>query len=130
MQGRQRRVNEDCSAYYTATVRDDEGNAIAGDDLDSLKLTLYVADTSSDADGDILNSRDGQDVLGQNNVTVDANGLLTWEVQPADNVIAGTNIEVGKYEKHIALFEWAWNSSEKHGNQEVEIFVKQLAKVE
>jgi hypothetical protein len=114
-------VNEKVSARYTADVQDDEGNAIAAASLTTLTLTLYDKDT-----GDIINSRNDQDVLNTNGVTVDGSGNLTWIIDPDDNAIVTST---SKVEDHVALFEWTWNSGAKEGRHEVFLHVKNLTKV-
>ena len=77
--------------------------------------------------GDIINSREGQNVLNTNNVTVDEDGLLTWNIQGDDNQIVSTTLAAGEYETHIALFEWVWSSGQ--GKEQIELMVEQLDKV-
>ncbi|MFA5715792.1 MAG: hypothetical protein WC998_08625 [Candidatus Paceibacterota bacterium] len=121
----QRRVREGVTAIYTATVQDEHANALEPADLTTLTLTLYDKTT-----GTIINSRDGQSILNTNNVTIASGGLLTWTMQPADNAIVTTaSFASGQYEKHIALFEWTWNSGAKAGKYEVQIDVEQMTKV-
>ena len=59
-------VNEKITARYTADIQDHEENAIAGSSLTTLTLTLYDKVT-----GTVINSRDNQDVLNTNGVSVD-----------------------------------------------------------
>lgn len=120
----QRHVDEQVSYLYTATLTDAAGDAIADGDLQTLILTLYEQKT-----GNIINSRDGQNVKNQNNVTV-SNGVMTWKVQPADNAIA-VAAKAG-WEIHIALFEWTWNDSDSElqtGRHELTLRVRDLQKV-
>jgi hypothetical protein len=114
-------VNEKVTARYTADIQDDEGNAIAAATLTTLTLTLYDVET-----GDIINSRNDQDVLNTNGVTVDGSGNLTWIIDADDNAIVTST---SKVEKHIALFKWTWNSGARDGKHEVNLHVKNLAKV-
>ena len=114
-------VNEKITARYTADVQDHVGNAIAGSSLTTLTLTVYDKST-----GDVINSRDAQDVLNTNGVTVDGSGNLIWVIDPDDNAIVTST---SKVEKHIALFEWTWDSGNKEGKHEVVIQVKNLTKV-
>ena len=117
-------VNERSTAVYTATIKDEDDTAIASASLTTLTLTLYDA-----ANGTIINSRNGQNVLNANNVTIHAtSGLLTWTMQTADNVIVWKKAS-GQFEKHIALFRWTWDSGAKAGSHEVEIRVKQRTKI-
>ena len=117
----ERRVREGCTAKYTATIKDESGAALAAAALHTLTLTLY--DQTSET---ILNSRNRQDVLNTNNVAIDASGVLTWTMQPADNAVLDATQKV---ERHVALFEWTWDSGAKAGKYEVKIDVENLKKV-
>ncbi len=117
-------VIERSTAVYTATLKDETDTVIPSASLTTLTLTLYDA-----ANGTIINSRNGQNVLNANNVTIHAtSGLLTWTMQPADNVIVWPKAS-GQFEKHIALFRWTWSSGAKAGSHEVEIRVRQRTKI-
>ena len=119
----ERVVREGTTAVYGATIQDIDGNAVAAGDLDSLTLTLWdkVSET-------IINSRNAQNVLNANNVTVSDEGVLAWTMQPEDNVIVDVNHLDGQKEEHRALFQWTWDTS-KYGKYEVVIDVEQLTKV-
>lgn len=115
---------EGASATLTATLKDGQGNVVPGDQLMALLLTLYEANSRK-----IINGRDNQDVLGNDNtvathgVTVDNNGVLTWEMHPDDNAIIHPG-KTGTAETHIALFEWGWGN--KTGKHEIVIPVENL----
>jgi len=119
----ERVVKESTTAVYGATLQDNDGNAVSAADLDSLTLTLWdkVSET-------IINSRNAQNVLNTNNVTVSDDGVLAWTMQPDDNVIVDTNHLDGQKEEHRALFQWTWDTN-KYGKYEVVIDVQQLTKV-
>lgn len=120
----QRVVRENSTAKFTCTLEDENGDGVAPGDLESLLLTLY-----DQASGDIINSRDGQDVFNENGVTLEEDGSLTWIMEPDDNPIVGEVLS-GKTERHVALFEWIYGlSGEKAGNDEVFIDVKAIEKV-
>lgn len=114
-------LNERITARYTATVKDETGIAIPAASLTTLTLTLY-----NRADGSIINSRNAQDVLNANNVTVDSAGLITWTMQPADNPIVDDTREI---ERHVALWVWTYSSGTKTGRHETEFDVENFAKV-
>ena len=114
-------VREKTTRRYTAALKDETGAAIGGGALSSLKLTLY-----NRADGAIINSRNQQNVLNVNGVTVDASGILTWTMEPADNPIIDAALS---YEEHIALFELGWSSETKKNNHEVIIRVENVNKI-
>ena len=118
---RERRVDEGCTARYQTKLKDETGATIAT--LTAITLTLY-----DDSTGTIINSRTDQNVLNQNNVTF-SGSTLTWTLQPADNVIVTTGVRTNSYEKHVALFEYTYDSGNKSGKHELEFSVRQLKKV-
>lgn len=95
-------IHEGSSAVYTATVSDPDGAAVPLDAYTSILLTLYDEYT-----GNIINSRHDQDALNANDVTIEADGTLTWQIQPEDTVIQSTT---RKGEWHIALFVFNWTT--------------------
>lgn len=114
----QRKFNELSSGVYTATLTDENGDAVPASAINSLKLTLKDVDS-----GTIINSRDRQDVLNTNNVTVHAtSGLLTWTIQPADNAIVSASKADGDIERHLAVFELVFSTT-KRQNHRVELEV-------
>ena len=107
---------------YTATITDDAGNPLPAASLSTLVLTLYVIK----ADGTVayVNSRNAQNVLNANNVTVGTSGEVVWSLQVADTSL----IEALPFERHIALWEWTWPTS-RAGKHELWITVKALGEV-
>jgi hypothetical protein len=103
--------------------------------LDSFTLTLY--DKYS---GEIINNRDGQDILNANNVIVAAtSGVVTWSIQSKDNPIVGLvdhlgieycDTDVDWLEEHVALFIAEWGGGENRAIHEVKLLVKNIGKVE
>ena len=115
-------IDEKETGQYTASVVGNDGvTPLPGATLSTLTLTLYVI--KADGTDGIVNTRDNQNVLNANNVTVDANGLLTWAIQTADTAL----IEVIPFERHIALFQWTWPSGA--GKHEVVFIVRNLRRV-
>lgn len=114
---------EQTTPKYTATILDDDGVAIPASALVSLTLTLYVSKT--DGTTGIVNSRNAQNVLNLNDVTVDSNGLLTYSLQVADTTL----VEALPFERHIALWEWTWASGSKAGKHEVVFNIQNLTEV-
>jgi hypothetical protein len=115
-------VLEQATGQFTATVVGNDGvTALPGATLSTLALTLYVIKT----DGTIayVNTRNAQNVLNANNVTVSAAGLVTWTLQVADTTL----VEVLPFERHIALWEWTWPAGA--GKYEVIFVVKNLTEV-
>ncbi len=125
---------EESSGQYTATFKDESDTAVALTSIDSISLTLY--DKYS---GEIINSRNAQDVLNTNNVTYHAtSGLLTWAIQQADNIIVGLvdhlgigheNDDVDWLEEHIALFDIVYNT-DLRAIHEVKLLVKNIGIIE
>lgn len=116
-------VKEQTTPKYTATLRDDAGAVLPAASVVTFTLTLYVIKT----DGTIayVNSRNAQNVLNTNNVTLDAAGLVTWSVQVADTTL----VESLPFERHIALWEWTWDGGAKAGKHEVILNVQNLTEV-
>lgn len=119
----QRTVLERTTARYTAVLTDEAGDPISAADLTTLTLTLYDQRSRT-----VINSRQAQNILNANQVTIDAEGQLVWTMQPADNALIGTP-RPGTTERHIALFEWTWDAGSKAGRHELLIEVQQIEKV-
>jgi len=115
-------VAEGSSARVTAVIKDETGAVIAGSALTTLTLTLYDYVVPAT----IINSRNAQNVLNANGVTVDASGNLTYLMDPADNPINDTTLSK---ENHVALFQWTWAAGAKAGKHEVIITVENFANV-
>lgn len=115
-------ILEKSTAKVTTTVLDEDGVAIPGTSLDTLILTFFNIDDSNNT---VINSRDGQNVLNANNVTVDSSGNLIWLMQVLDNIIVAST---GKTERHRAVFEWTYSSGTKTGKHIVEVSVINLVK--
>ena len=114
-------VGERTTRVITATLESRTGTAITLAEVSTLTLTY-----TNVANDTILNSRDGQNVLNANNVTLHAtSGLLTWTMQPADNAIVNDALTI---ERHRALFEWVLTNGEE-GNTVIDINVRNLGRV-
>jgi len=113
-------ILERTTRRYQTTIKDEDGAVVPAANLSTLKLTLFSLHS-----GAILNSRSAQNVLNQNNVTVDTQGLLRWTLQPADNAILDDTLNI---EVHRALFEWNYQGG-KEGKHEVDFYVTNLRKV-
>jgi hypothetical protein len=114
-------VRANCSAQFSGVLTDEDGETpIPSGTLNSLTLTL------KDKAGNVINDRDGQDVLNANGVTVDAvTGELVWSMSPVDNALSGT-VADGAYEDHFATFVWTWAAGAKRGARRVNIRVQKL----
>lgn len=115
-------TGENATAEYTATLKDKAGAVIPAADLTSLTLTLYLQSDSSNK----INSRNAQDVLNTNNVTVSAGGVLVWSIQKADNIVVDQDLDK---ELHIGLFQYAWNSGAENDHHTVRIMVERTVNV-
>lgn len=113
-------INERSTFVYTAILKDEDGNPVELAAIDSLTLTIIEEES-----GDVVNSRNAQDVLNNNNVTLHAStGLLTWNVQVLDTAIVNTETPYGSFETHIATFTIAWTDGAEEKQMHREIFLK------
>ena len=113
-------LNEQSTALYTATLHDERAAVIGSGRMDTLTLTLCNM-----VDGAIINSRNAQDVLNLNNVTLDASGNLEFVLQPADTAMQdGT----ARTEIHRAIFQAAYDGG-KQANWDVDFRIRNLTKV-
>ena len=115
-------TKEGTGAIYTATLEDSTETAIPSANISAITLTFYDV-----ASGDIINSRDDQDVKNANNVTIHStSGLLTWTMQAADNVIVDDDLA---WEHHRALFEFVFSGTGSPGKHISQLMVRNLSKV-
>jgi hypothetical protein len=98
-------INERTSAIIQADLIGDSGAPVAGATLTTLTLSLIDAYS-----GSVLNGRNAQNVLNQNDVTIDSQGHLTWSMRPADNVIVKDS---APFETHRAIFQGTWSGGAK-----------------
>lgn len=122
------RVNEHSSKTISFTLKDNTGTAVPLSDIDTATLTGYDLDTytptSSPVDG-ILNSRDAQNIKNANNVTIHStSGLVTFAMQPDDNVIVTSRRQV---ERHRYEFRFVTTSGAELDYQ-IEVEVVNLRK--
>lgn len=119
---REYEILQNSTGTFSAGITGNDGaTLIPLASLLTLTLTLYVVQT----DGSIayVNSRNAQNVLNLNNVTVSAAGVLTWAIQTADTAL----IEALPFERHIALFEWT--AAGVVGKCEIILIVQDLTEV-
>jgi len=115
-------VLEKTTQLFTGNFVDETGVAIPAASLSTLTLTLYDV-----VSGTKINSRNVQNVLNANNVTVSSSGGLTWTMQPADNPIISTALP---NELHVALWEWTYGAGgTKAGKHETGFSIKNLTNV-
>lgn len=96
---------EQQTGTFTGVIQDGDGNPIGSNDLTTLTLTI-----TNQADSTVINSRDAQNVLNANDVTLDVSGNLSWDIQAEDNIIVNDEIVPGTVERHEVLFEWTWGA--------------------
>lgn len=98
-------AGEETTPFYTANLIDEDDAIVAVDIIEAMMLRVYV-----DNDAETI-LRDNQDVLNVNDVWI-TYGLtatvLEWLVQVGDTRLS--DITETK-EKHVALFEYAWDSA-------------------
>lgn len=100
------RMDPGTSGLFSGTLRDAAGVAIPLANINSATLTLR--DGSS---GTIVNSRDAQNVLNLNSVTIHAtSGAISWSILPADTTLVGTT---GETEEHVATFTITFETSKR-----------------
>lgn len=120
-----KRIPEHSSAVIMALFQDEDGEPIPADSLTEVTLTLY--DVRS---GAIINARNKQSIFNLNGGTVAPAGTppvmaLTFNMSPADNALIGSEM----FERHVALFEWKWDSAAKEDRHEVILTVRDFIKV-
>lgn len=114
-------VPKETSFKYTGILYDDSVPPVVIPAASLTTLTMTLRDVNTKA---IINSRDKQDILNVNGVTVDSSGNLTWEATPADSPIIGV-LKNGQTEQHEAQIVWTWNSGAKQGAHKILISVEQ-----
>lgn len=115
-------INELSTGKYTAVIVGNDGvTPLPALTLSTLTLSLYVINSAGAQV--IVNGRNAQNVLNANNVTVDSNGNLVWNIQVGDTTL----VENIPFEIHRAVFAWTWAGGQ--GNHEVFLTVRQLLKV-
>jgi hypothetical protein len=115
------RVKQNTTFKYTVTFKDEDSAAIAESAIDSITMTHYDRDT-----GEIINSRDAQDVHDTNNCTYGTtDGLFTWTALRADTPIVN---EKCSEEIHVVLLEVNYGTT-KYAFHEFEIIVTNTRKV-
>jgi adhesin HecA-like repeat protein len=116
-------VNERATARYTATIKNEAGTAISSSSIDAATLTL------KDASGAVINSRNAQNILNTNGVTISAAGALVWTVASADNAMSSTS----GHETHTATFNivhaTTGGAGAKRITHVIDIIVRQLADI-
>lgn len=120
----QREILEKTTPVYKATLVDENDDPIPLADISALTLTY-----KNRRSGAVINSRNGQNILNANNVTVHATtGLLTWSMRTADTAIQDSTLDVDTREEHVALFEWTLTNGSA-GKFQTRFFIVQMDSV-
>lgn len=91
-------VHEKEARFYDLTFTDQDGIQIPLASMSALTLSLFLKDSDPIV---YINSRNAQNVLNANNVTIDSAGKITWAIQSADLAMQDAGAEV---EVHVAIF--------------------------
>jgi len=116
-------ILEKTTPTLTANLEDENGAPVEKTALATLTLTLYVKGTNT-----IINSRNAQDILDRNGVTVTETStetIIEWEMETADTAVIGTR----QSEEHRAVFEWTYGTPVKTGRHVIDMTVVNLEKV-
>ena len=118
-------ILERTTAFWSGVLKDQDGNVIPSAALSALKLTHMVKDDNTPFT--LINSRDHQNVLNANNVTVDSAGLVTWEMLPVDNLINdNAGISHVNEEPHVSVLEFEWLAGARAGKHVINTTIVQL----
>lgn len=129
------RVNEQSVKVVEFDIVDAEDQAVPADSLTVGELTLYDMDTfvpGSPTVG-IINGRNAQDILNDNNVTIDSSGHVVYTMPAADNAMpddvdSRAHLLRRQVWRHRAQFHFEWDDGSF--NYEFEIEVVNLRSVE
>lgn len=117
-------LNEGSTAIYQVNLLDENETPIPASGIDSLTLHFYELESGENT---IINGRDQQNVLNANDVTVDENGLLTWNIQPEDGEILG--FSENEFEVHRAEFDCVFNGGAGRATWDIDLVYRDLRKV-
>ena len=98
-------INEASTAVYSTQLTDQDGTNILLAAIDSLTITLCTV-----IGGTIINSRNDQNALNANGVTVSSSGLLTYVIEAADGAIIDLSLATDAVEVHRATFKLNFNT--------------------
>lgn len=115
--------NQETTGKVDLAMVDEDGDAIELAAITSIELTLVEL-----AGGTIVNSRQKQDVLNDNNCVV-TDGLIVWSIQKEDTAIVNVATPIGDRERHLAIFTIAWNDGDEQTHAEVVLDVRNLHSV-
>jgi hypothetical protein len=89
---------------YSFVLRDRDGETVSFATLTTATLTLYLTDGVT-TPFVYVNGRQNQNILNANNVTIDGDGRVTWDIQSADMAIFNTT---NFFEPRVGLFKLIW----------------------
>jgi hypothetical protein len=119
-------INERSDAQYGCTFHE---AAVGEPVLNAAAITTIVATLADMATGEILNSRDEQDVRNANGGTLDTDGTFTLQLDDDDNVVVTRH---KSREKHRLTLEVTFNRTGGGTgtlNHEVQFYVLNLEHV-
>lgn len=116
-------IAEGATCLISGSLVDETGVALGSAQLQAFTLTLYALLPGLPS----INSRTAVNILNSGPGTVDAGGLWTITLTPADNDIVSTPEPAD--ETHRLLLEWTYGAGAKAGKHEIEIRVRSLDKV-
>lgn len=122
-------VAEKSTCRITGALVDEAGSPLAAGQLSALTLTLYALIETLP----IINTNTDKNILNANQGTIDADGVFTLTLAPADNAImsgvdsAETTGAINEW--HRALIKWTWAGGAKAGMYEIDFKVRNVSKV-
>lgn len=115
------KIIEGTTPILELVIKDENDNRLAASALDTVTLTYFDARTKA-----IINSRNAQDVLNDNSVTIDSNGNLLWFLLAADTAASDPEPDEA-VRRLVARFIWTWTdtgSRPRVGQEDIEIRLK------
>jgi hypothetical protein len=98
--------NEEQSGTFTGVLLDNLGSPMGSADISTFTITITDLNTR-----EVINGRFKQNALNANDITLDTQGNVTWNIQPEDNIIVNESSSPGTIERHEVLLEWTWGTS-------------------
>lgn len=102
-------VTEDTSGRYTALLIDEAGDELPASSIVTATLSLFDSTLNDDSMTVYVNSREAQNVLNVNDVTIDEFGNLTWDFAPEDM----PKLQTHTPETHKAVWTLTWSGGNK-----------------
>lgn len=120
-------VNEEAESWYSATLTDQDGDAMLTANVATLLYSIYELDTEA-----FVNSRDQVDLRNggawDQGAVIDGSGILTLRLEPDDNAVVSAD-NAGRSEIHVLVFEGTTAGSPSYAfKHEYEYEVKNFVK--